>query len=471
MPLPVITVEQMRRWEAATWKSGKTEKEVIALVGKVVANRVMELTRPGDDILLLAGKGHNGDDVRAMAEHLPGREVSLLSITDPAKTRQKLPLDLDPAPVLVVDGLFGIGLNRPLDADWMQVIAQVNAKQLLVLSVDVPSGVDATTGEVQGAAIRAKETLTLGAAKLGLLRPSASEFVGRLRVAPDIGLVPYRETSDLLLGQAKDFNRFPPARPLGGHKGTFGHLGIVAGSMGYHGAAVLAARGACRAQPGLITLMTPLMVLGLVASQLQSVMVRPLVPGEITFKSITGLLIGPGLADKDLPENLKEITGKMWVESSVPIVVDASALDWLPSGAFLDKAIRVITPHPGEAARLLNSTVDKVQADRVEALRTLSAKFGGCWVVLKGQHTLIGRNEGEVFINPTGNPGLGQGGSGDLLAGYLAGLLVQPLLREDVGQTIRYAVWQHGAAADELAAQAPNWVVEDLAKRIGAVQA
>ena len=213
------------------------------------------------------------------------------------------------------------------------------------------------------------------------------------------------------------------------------------------------------------------MVLGLVASQLQSVMVRPLVPGEITFKSITGLLIGPGLADKDLPEDLKETTGKMWVESSVPIVVDASALDWLPSGAFLDKAIRVITPHPGEAARLLNSTVDKVQADRVEALRTLSAQFGGCWVVLKGQHTLIGRNEGEVFINPTGNPGLAQGGSGDLLAGYLAGLLVQPLLREDVGQTIRYAVWQHGAAADELAAQAPNWVVEDLAKRIGAVQA
>ena len=471
MPLPVITVEQMRRWEAVTWESGKTEKEVIALVGKVVANRVMELTRPGDAVLLLAGKGHNGDDVRAMAEHLPGREVSLLSVTDPAKTRQKLPLDLDPAPALVVDGLFGIGLNRPLDADWMQVIAQVNAKQLLVLSVDVPSGVDATTGELQGAAIRAKETLTLGAAKLGLLKPSVSEFVGQLRVAPDIGLVPYRETSDLLLGQAKDFNRFPPARPLGGHKGTFGHLGIVAGSMGYHGAAVLAARGACRAQPGLITLMTPLMVLGLVASQLQSVMVRPLVPGEITFKSITGLLIGPGLADKDLPEDLKETTRKMWVESSVPIVVDASALDWLPSGAFLDKAIRVITPHPGEAARLLNSTVDKVQADRVEALRTLSAKFGGCWVVLKGQHTLIGRNEGEVFINPTGNPGLGQGGSGDLLAGYLAGLLVQPLLREDVGQTIRYAVWQHGAAADELAAQAPNWVVEDLAKRIGAVQA
>ena len=202
MALPVITVEQMRRWEAATWESGKTEEEIIAQVGEVVANRAMELPRPGDAILLLAGKGHNGDDVRAMGGHLPGREVSLLSVTDPAKTRQKLPLDLDPAPALVVDGLFGIGLNRPLDADWMQVIAQVNAKRLRVLSVDTPSGIDATTGEVQGAAIRAEETLTLGAAKLGLLKPSASEFVGRLRVARDIGLAPCRETSDLLLGQA-----------------------------------------------------------------------------------------------------------------------------------------------------------------------------------------------------------------------------------------------------------------------------
>ncbi|RTZ65370.1 MAG: hypothetical protein DSZ35_09035, partial [Verrucomicrobia bacterium] len=233
MALPVITVEQMRRWEAATWESGKTEEEVIAQVGEVVANRAMELTRPGDAILLLAGKGHNGDDVRAMGGHLPGREVNLLSVTDPAKTRQKLPLDLDPAPALVVDGLFGIGLNRPLDADWMQVIAQVNAKRLRVLSVDTPSGIDAATGEVQGAAIRATETLTLGATKLGLLKPSASEFVGRLRVARDIGLAPCRETSDLLLGQAEEFGGFPPARPAGGHKGTFGHLGIMAGSIGY----------------------------------------------------------------------------------------------------------------------------------------------------------------------------------------------------------------------------------------------
>ena len=116
---------------------------------------------------------------------------------------------------------------------------------------------------------------------------------------------------------------------------------------------------------------------------------------------------------------------------------------------------------------MLGSSADAVQDDRVESLRALSAKFGGCWVVLKGQHTLIGRVEGEVFVNPTGNPGLGQGGSGDLLAGYLAGLLAQPLLREDVGRTIRYAAWQHGAAADELASQVAYWVGVVLATRIG----
>ena len=467
MSLPIITVEQIRRWEASTWETGKTEAAVIAQVGEIVAQRALELTQPGDAILLLAVKGHNGDEVRAMVNHLPDRDVSLLSVTDPSKSIKKLPLDLDPRPALVVDGLFGIGLNRVLDADWMQVIAQLNARQLRVLSVDVPSGVDAGTGEIQGAAIRAEETLTLGAPKTGLLATTAADYVGRLRIAPEIGLLPRRETSELQLGQAEDFHGFPPPRPAGGHKGTFGHVGIMAGSLGYHGAAVLAARGAARAQPGLVTLLTPDDVYVPVASQLQSVMVQPLVPGEITIKSITSLLVGPGLASDRLSDDLKTTTDNMWHESSVLMVVDASALDWLTAGAVPAKSIRVITPHPGEAARLLDATVAEVQADRVEALQALSAKFGNCWVVLKGRHTLVGQAEGSVFANPTGNPALGHGGSGDLLAGYLAGLLAQPQLQSQLGQAIRYAVWQHGAAADALSASSSNWIVEDLANWIG----
>ena len=149
----------------------------------------------------------------------------------------------------------------------------------------------------------------------------------------------------------------------------------------------------------------------------------------------------------------------------------------LPDGEVLlvETVADVATLAPRDPERLAFVTQTTLSVDDtrdiVEALRALSAKFGGGWVVLKGQHTLIGRAEGEGFVNPTGNPALGQGGSGDLLAGYLAGLLAQPLLREDIGRTIRYAAWQHGAAAEELAAQAPNWVVEDLAKRIGGVLA
>ena len=365
MSLPVITVEQMRRWEAATWETGKTEAEVIAQVGRIVARRALELTQPGDTILLIAGKGHNGDDVRAMTNHLPERDVSLLSIADPAKTLPNLATSLEPRPALVVDGLFGIGLNRVLDADWMQVISQLNANRLRVLSLDVPSGVDAATGVIQGAAIRAEETLTLGAPKTGLLHSAAVDYVGRLTVAPEIGLVPRTATSELQLGQAEDFIGFPPPRPAGGHKSTFGHVGIMAGSLGYHGAAVLAARGATRAQPGLVTLLTPEEVFVPVASQLQSVMVQPLVPGEITIKSITTLLVGPGMASDRLPDDLKTTADSMWHESSVPMVVDASAHDWLMSQSC---ALASTTIGTDDSCHILSAVVFKSSGSRSEAM-------------------------------------------------------------------------------------------------------
>jgi NAD(P)H-hydrate repair Nnr-like enzyme with NAD(P)H-hydrate dehydratase domain len=136
-------------------------------------------------------------------------------------------------------------------------------------------------------------------------------------------------------------------------------------------------------------------------------------------------------------------------------------------GPSAKNAIRVLTPHPGEAARLLNLTSQQVQANRPQALRDISLRFGNCWVVLKGHQTLVGRNEGGIFVNPSGNPHLAQGGSGDALAGYLAGLLAQRSLQADVGRLIRYAVWQHGAAADQLQAGRANWVVEDLIGELG----
>jgi hydroxyethylthiazole kinase-like uncharacterized protein yjeF len=260
---------------------------------------------------------------------------------------------------------------------------------------------------------------------------------------------------------------FPPARYAATHKGTFGHVAIVAGSFGFHGAAVLAARGAQRAQPGLVTVLTQPEVYQPVAAQLQAAMVNVWKSKSVMPEKTSAALIGPGLAAPEAVEEFGPVLRKLWTEAGFPVVADASALDQMPAEPFPKNATRVLTPHPGEAARMLGWTTEKIQANRVAALRELSKKFHGAWVVLKGHQTLIGRDAGNIFVNSSGNPQLAQGGSGDLLAGYIVGLLAQPALQTDVEKALRYAIWQHGAAADQLTLKRHNWTVEDLAAEIG----
>ncbi len=467
MSVPVINIAQMREWENATWATGQTEAEVIRRVGKRIARRARRLTRADDDILILAGKGHNGDDARAAQEFLDDRKVKLLELLLPDTDLLKLEMRLAEKPALVIDGIFGIGLNRPLAEPWQKIIAAVNAAKIPVLAVDVPSGLNADTGETFGAAIEAAVTLTVGVPKTGMLAAPAWPFVGRLEVADDVGLIPCPHKSVLNWTMPEDFQNFPPPRPAAAHKGSFGHLAIVAGSLGFHGAAVIATRGAQRAQPGVVTLTTQENVYLVVASQLQSAMVNVWQPETNFPEAIGAVLAGPGLAARDVPEKLRVEVRHWWRDQDCPLIVDASALDFLATGPVVKKFIRVLTPHPGEAARLLNWPTQKIQADRVAALREISKRFGDCWVVLKGHQTLIGRSEGEIFVNPSGNPHLAQGGSGDLLSGFIAGLLAQPALQADVAKTLRYAVWQHGAAADKLEVARANWTIEDLANEIG----
>ncbi|HVM46468.1 MAG TPA: NAD(P)H-hydrate epimerase, partial [Candidatus Acidoferrum sp.] len=246
----------MREWEAATWAAGQTEAEVIRRVGQCVAAQAARLTRPGAHILILAGKGNNGADARAARDGLVDRQVEVLETTGAAADTQRLEAALASRPALVVDGLFGIGINRPLDPEWVKIIQRINEARLPVLAVDVPSGLNADTGLVEGEAVRASVTLTVGAPKTGMLKDSAWPYVGHLVVAADVGLAPCRHQSELQWTLPEDFAGFPPARAAAGHKGTYGHLAIVAGSLGFHGAAVLAAHGAQRARPGLITLHT-----------------------------------------------------------------------------------------------------------------------------------------------------------------------------------------------------------------------
>jgi NAD(P)H-hydrate epimerase len=308
-------------------------------------------------------------------------------------------------------------------------------------------------------------TLTVAAPKIGLLAPGAAEYTGAVEVITEVGLVPCPHQTELRWTLPEDFVGYPPRRPADTHKGALGHLFVLAGGLGYQGAAVLAARGAQRARPGLITLQTQEATFPLVASQLQSVMVRPWDLDRLAEG--TALLAGPGLASPESEAALKAPLRKLWLHLDQPVVVDASALDWISLGATITQAPRILTPHPGEAGRLINGNADYVQADRLRALRQTSSRFSDCWVVLKGHQTLIGRSSGEVYVNGSGNPGLAQGGSGDLLAGYIAGLLAQPTLAGDPLTALRYAVWQHGAAADLLTVSQPNWTVEDLGQQLG----
>ena len=470
MAIPIITVPQMREWEKATWATGQTEAEVIRRVGKRVAKRARKLTRPDDAILILAGKGNNGNDARAAQEFLSERRIELLNVTAPETDLPRLQELLRQKFALIIDGLFGVGLNRPLDEHWKKLIATVVETKIPVLAIDVPSGLNCETGLPEGAAIEAAITLTVGAPKRGMLAESAWPFVGRLEVLNDVGLVPCPITSDWNWTLPDDFEGFPPHRPEAGHKGTYGHVAIVAGSMGYHGASVLASRAAQRAQPGLVTLYTDESVYSVVAPQLQAVMVNVFKP-EMTFpESVTAILVGPGMHAPSVAASMRKTVQRLWRDSSLPMIVDASALDLLAPHSLGKNLIRVITPHPGEAARMLISTAKNVQADRPRALRELSKKYGNCHVVLKGHQTLVGNAESDIYVNPSGNPFMGQGGSGDVLGGYIAGLLAQPPLRNDIAQTLRFAVWQHGATADALQEEGKAWIIEDLAKELGSAR-
>ncbi|MDX2227303.1 MAG: NAD(P)H-hydrate dehydratase [Verrucomicrobiae bacterium] len=465
MSSPVLHVNEMRAWEESSWAAGILPGEVIARAGEKLAARLLEITAPTDRILLLAGKGNNGQDTLRMEPFLRGRRtVTHLRILDPSVDDGPLNSLLSAGVDWVVDGLFGIGLSRRLSPAWQRIIETLNASGAAIASVDVPSGLDAQTGLPMPMAVRARITLTLGAAKSGLLRPTAWEFCGRLEVLPDIGLIPADFKTDWRTSDRTDFREFSKPRPIAAHKGTFGHALLLAGSVGYHGAAVLAARSALGAGPGLVTVLTDPHTYIPVASQTVSAMVHPW--GEHLPVVPSAIAAGPGLASPHLPEFCRAQVIRLWQNAPVPMIVDASALDWLPPGSPLSVAPRVLTPHPGEAARLLSLTPAEIQSDRPGALRLLSRRFGNAWVVLKGHQSLAGNGRSEIYFNLTGNPGLAQGGSGDVLTGFLLGMLAQPAFQADPLTTIRHALWHHGATADLLSLRQPRWTAQTLAESL-----
>ena len=484
----LVTAEQMRACDRRTI-------EEIGLPGLVLmenaaqgAVRVLNdhLGSPeGLRVAVLAGRGNNGGDGLAMARILANQgalcEVYLLAAKDQLtgeaaanlqvalacgvrvveapdeKTLEKLSGEIA-RHELFIDALLGTGLSKEVSGRYRAAIDLLNQLEAPVMAVDIPSGLCADTGAVLGAAVVADFTATFGLVKQGLLL-DGDQHCGELYLV-DISIPPVVEDElevECHLLEADLVAALLNRRLPGAHKGSFGHLLVVGGSPGKSGAPCLAAMGGLRAGAGLVTAALPV-GLGLVAEvKLTAAMSQPLAEtahGGLALEALptvlelmqsrSALVLGPGLGRE---EASLELARKLWAQCPASLVVDADGLfalaaSWGQGRPAASQA--VITPHPGEAARLLGITNAQVQADRLGAARKLAAQ-GGVVAVLKGAHTVIAEPGGAAWINPTGGPLLASGGSGDVLAGVIGGLLAQGLGGLEAALV---GVFAHGLAAD-----------------------
>ena len=440
--------------------------------------------REGSTIFILAGPGQNGGDGLALARIFSGRghnPKTFINSPPPAAgaavvnlevvRRLGLPLagfDNEVPPPwaeadLVVDALFGTGLDRPLTGPAARLLAALGeAKKNLgvkILAVDLPSGLSGDTGQWLGPPCPADLTVTLGLPKVGLYLGQGPEAAGKI-VLGDIGLTPAMLESAPPKGRLsslEEMRKLLPARPLAGHKGSFGHALLAGGAQGRTGALVLAAEGALRSGAGLVTALHPASLGPVYEAKLTEAMTLELPegrPGELAAeagevilgyaKRYQALLLGPGLG---LGPEAAAVVRRVAEAAEAPLVLDADALTALAGRLELLKGrpgIRVLTPHPGEAARLLGLETADIQADRLAAARSLAERSESV-VILKGHHSLICEPSGRFYLNPTGGPHLAVGGSGDLLAGLIAGLLAQGM---PPWPAATLAAWIHGRAGD-----------------------
>ena len=388
-----------------------------------------------------------------------------------------------PCSGVIVDGLLGIGATGLPQGVVAAAIRWINSarRRCTLVALDLPSGMNADTGESSAATVRADITVTLAAPKAGFAAPCAWEFLGHLEVA-DIGLpqeLCAAATSLQYIGAPVVSGLLPP-RGRETHKGSYGHVLVIGGSHGLSGAPALATMGALRSGAGLVSAAVPENCLAALAVLAPSAMAHCIAtgPGGMTVAALAAgmrsvatfdvVLAGPGLSSG---APTAAIIADLLSGPSCRLVLDADALNVLAGcPEQLRRAVPgpsvVITPHPGEAARLLGVTVAEVQANRVQAAQQLAARSGAVGV-LKGAGTLVATPAGEVHLNLTGNPGLATGGTGDVLAGVIAGLWAQGLAPLDAA---RLGVYLHGTAGDLAAWQVGEaaLVAEDVGQHLGA---
>ena len=489
--IPVLSRAQMRAFDRYAIESCHVPGVVLMEnAGRGAADVACKLHGPairGARVVVVAGAGNNGGDGFVVARHLWARgadvRVFLMGATErvlgDARTNYDAFLDLggqctvlslsgsrprkDAGPWLgeldaalgladlVVDALFGTGLDRPIEGAMQQVIESINRAPGRRLSLDIPSGLDADSGSPLGACVEAHDTVCFGHLKVGLLTPQGARVAGRLHVA-DLGV------PDTILGKvgwvAQVIERRAIAaliapREADAHKFSVGAVLVCAGSAGKSGAALLCARGAFRAGAGLVTIATWPEALAAVDARMPEVMAlaldrkEPLARLDEALKGRKAVVVGPGFG---LDDAARKAVERVLETFHGPIVVDADAITLFkqrPQALAKAKGQLVLTPHPGEMARLLGKSSDEVERDRFGAVRALVAATNAV-VVLKGARTIVASPDGRIAVNTSGNPVLATAGSGDVLAGAIGALLcsMPPFEAAMVG------VHVHGLVAD-----------------------
>ncbi len=477
--MKVVTAQEMRQIDEQTiGEVGIPGIVLMETAATAVFSSIQENYPECRHVGIIIGKGNNGGDGLALARQLAhaGYTVQIVLVSPPERftgdaltnlhvaRRLGLPIiealskselmKLDKEIVswdLIVDAILGTGLRGGVDGHFKDVIDRLNLANRPIVAIDLPSGLNADTGAAEGACIRADRTVTLGLPKRGILLHPGAQRVGELEIA-DIGLprsVVESQNIKVNLTQPRHVANWLPSRPAYSHKGTYGRVFVLAGSTGMTGAAVLASQAALRAGAGLVTLGIPESLNPIVEAKLSEVMTAPLPETTDASLALTAkpqilklieqtapvLAIGPGLSQH--PETVALIRS-VAREIDCPTVIDADGLNALaeaqidrsPSQSNVNNTLSslpsqtVLTPHPGEMARLTGLSVSDIERDRIGVAREFAGEHG-VTLILKGVPTVIAFDTGEVWINSTGNPGMATGGMGDVLTGLIAGLMAQ----------------------------------------------
>lgn len=437
-------------------------------------------------VLVVAGKGNNGGDGFVVARHLDNKGACVRVILLAEKKdlagdaglncgiADKMGIDIIEAPTagqwqaqqgkvaeadILIDAVFGTGLQKPAGGRYAGVIDDINKAKAYKVAVDIPSGMAADRFQIIGPTVKADLTVTMAAPKIAHVFPPAEEYVGELIVA-DISTPPFlfeEESPCLTMVEENMLLPYFSKREKNTHKGTYGHLFILSGSLGKTGAAAMSGKAALKMGAGLVTVGTPKSCVPIVARSMEELMTEPLPEtsewtlseeglNKILFllKGMDAVMIGPGLS---VHESTSRLIKKLLPRLDIPMVLDADALNIIADDIEILKELQapaVLTPHPGEFARLIHSDTGDVVNNKIERVPDFARRYG-VHVVLKGYRTLISDPEGHVFINPTGNPGMATGGSGDVLSGMLGAMIIQ---EEELQPAVTAGVYVHGMSGD-----------------------